>query len=222
MAGEAGNDEAAWRDLVAQYSTPAAADGAAPWPVREELSGARPAPPGAPGPAGAPGPMDTPGPIGTTDERGASGAPGTPDPGTGRAAGHGAQANPRADGEDADPAQPSPGGWDPVPGVIPAPPQTRIVRPAVPAPLPPAGDDEHYVPPAPPPLPRLDPVSKGAWVALFGGPGYLLLAVLLGWVVPSWAGFCAVAAFVGGFATLVVRMGDRPPGDSGSDDGAVV
>jgi hypothetical protein len=106
--------------------------------------------------------------------------------------------------------------------VIPAPPQTRIVRPAVPAPLPPAGDDEHFVPPAPPPLPPLDPVSKGAWVALFGGPGYLLLAVLLGWVVPSWAGFCAVAAFVGGFATLVVRMGDRPPGDSGPDDGAVV
>jgi hypothetical protein len=106
--------------------------------------------------------------------------------------------------------------------VIPAPPQTRIVRPAAPAPIPPAGDDEHYVPPVPPPLPRLDPVSKGAWAALFGGPGYLLLAVLLGWVVPSWAAFCAVGAFVGGFATLVVRMGDRPPSDSGSDDGAVV
>ena len=261
MAGEAGDEEAAWRDLVAQYSTPAAVDGAAPWPAQEELSGARPAPPGAPGPAGAPGPIDTPAPIDTTDERGASGAPGppgpgtgrapgtpgpgdgrapgapgipgpgdgrapgatgTPDPGTRRAPGNGARADPRADGEDADAAQPPPAGWDPVPGVIPAPPQTRIVRPAIPAPLPPAGDDEHYVPPAPPPLPRLDPVSKGAWVALFGGPGYLLLAVLLGWVVPSWAGFCAVAAFVGGFATLVVRMGDRPPGDSGSDDGAVV
>jgi hypothetical protein len=106
--------------------------------------------------------------------------------------------------------------------VIPTPPQARIIRPAVPAPLPSAGDDEHYVPPDPPPLPRLDPVTKGAWVALFGGPGYLLLAVLLGWVVPSWAAFCAVAAFVGGFATLVVRMADRPPGDSGPDDGAVV
>ena len=247
MAGEAGDDEAAWRDLVAQYSTPAAGDGAAPWPVQEELPGGRPAPPGAPGPAGAPGPIDTPTPVDTTNERGASaapgtpgpgtarasgipgpgdgrapGAPGTPDPGTGHAPGNGARAGPRAGGEDADPAQPPPAGWDPVPGVIPAPPQTRIVRPAVPAPLPPAGDDEHYVPPAPPPLPRLDPVTKGAWVALFGGPGYLLLAVLLGWVVPSWAGFCAVAAFVGGFATLVVRMGDRPPGDSGSDDGAVV
>ena len=38
MAGEARDEEATWRDLVAQYSTPVAADGAVPWPVREELS----------------------------------------------------------------------------------------------------------------------------------------------------------------------------------------
>ena len=209
MTGEARDEEATWRDLVAQYSTPEAADGAAPWPVREELSGASQAPP-----------------ADITDERGSSGAPGTPrtgDPGAGHAPGPGGQAGPRAHGEDPAAAGPPPRGWDPVPGVMPAPPQARIVRPAAPASPPPAGgDDEHYVPPVPPPLPRLDPVSKGAWVALFGGPGYLLLAVLLGWVVPSWAAFCAVAAFVGGFATLVVRMGDRPPGDSGPDDGAVV
>ena len=159
MADEASDDEAAWRDLVAQYSVPAAAEGGPPWPARE----------------------------------------------------------------DPDAAQAPAQEWaDPVPGVIPAPPQARIIRPAVPAPLPSAGDDEHYVPPDPPPLPRLDPVTKGAWAALFGGPAYLLLAVLLGWVVPSWAAFCAVAAFVGGFATLVVRMADRPPSDSGPDDGAVV
>jgi hypothetical protein len=207
MAGEARDEEATWRDLVAQYSTPAA-DGAVPWPVREELSGARPVPPGAPDPAGPPGSMDTA--MDTTDAGGASTASGTPRTG-----------DPRADGEDPGTAQPE-RGWDPVPGVIPVQPPTRIVRPADPAPPPPADDDEHYVPPVPPPLPRLDPVSKGAWTALFGGPGYLLLAVLLGWVVPNWAAFCAVAAFVGGFATLVVRMGDRPPDDSGSDDGAVV
>ena len=223
MAGEARDEEATWRELVAQYRTPAAPDGAAPWPVREELSSAQQAPPGAPGPAGAPGSTDTS--MDTTDARGASAAPGTPGTGdheTGRAARANGQAAPRADGEDPGAAQPPPQGWDPVPGVIPAQPRARIVRPAAPAPLPPAGDDEHYVPPVPPPLPRLDPVSKGAWVALFGGPGYLLLAVLLGWVVPSWAAFCAVGAFVGGFATLVVRMGDRPPGDSGPGDGAVV
>ena len=76
--------------------------------------------------------------------------------------------------------------------------------------------------PPPPPLPTLDPVTKGAWVALFGGPGYLLVAIMLSWYVPGWAAFCAVGAFVGGFATLVLRMSDRPPSDSGPDNGAVL
>jgi hypothetical protein len=99
----------------------------------------------------------------------------------------------------------------------------RIVRPARPTPPPPDDDDDdHFIPPPPPPLPRLDPVAKGAWIALFGGPGYLLLAIMIGWYVPGWAAFCAVGAFIGGFATLVLRMGDRPPSDSGPDDGAVL
>jgi hypothetical protein len=192
MAGEAGDEEATWRDLVAQYSTPAAADGTVPWPVREELSSARQAPPGAPGPAGAPGSTDTP--MDTTDARGESAAPGTP--GTG------------------DPGTSDTGTGDPASG--------REAATGDPASGRAADANGQAAPPVPPPLPRLDPVSKGAWAALFGGPGYLLLAVLLGWVVPSWAAFCAVGAFVGGFATLVVRMGDRPPGDSGPNDGAVV
>lgn len=110
-------------------------------------------------------------------------------------------------------AQPDPG--------PPVPPQARVVRPAGP---PPADDDgaDHFVPPPPPPLPRLDPVSKGAWAALFGGPGYLLLAVMLSWQIPGWAAFCAVAAFVAGFAVLVIRLGDGPPRDSGPDNGAVL
>jgi len=84
-------------------------------------------------------------------------------------------------------------------------------------------DDEHFVPPAPPPLPRLDPVTKGAWAALFGGPGYLFVATAAGWTVPAFGAFCAVAAFVAGFAILVLRMHERDPGgpDDG-DDGAVV
>ncbi len=97
----------------------------------------------------------------------------------------------------------------------------RIVRPASPVPPAPA-DDEDFVPPVPPPLPSLDPMAKGAWAALFGGPGYLLLATMVGWAIPGWAAFLAVAAFVGGFATLVIRMGERPPRDSGPDDGAVL
>jgi hypothetical protein len=84
-------------------------------------------------------------------------------------------------------------------------------------------DQEHYVPPVPPPLPRLDPLAKGAWAALFGGPGYLVVATAAGWTVSGLAAFCAVAAFVAGFAILVLRMNDPGPGgpDDG-DDGAVV
>ncbi|MFC4907762.1 hypothetical protein [Actinomadura gamaensis] len=85
---------------------------------------------------------------------------------------------------------------------------------------PPPDDDGHYVPPPPPPLPTADPLTKGAWIALVGGPLYLLITVVLNWDVPGWAAFLAVAAFIGGFVTLVLRMGDEPrPPD---DDGAVV
>jgi hypothetical protein len=271
MAGEVSDEEAAWRELIAQYSAPAAADGSAPWPNREDLSGVRQPPPGTSaargtsaasstsstsGTSSAPGTSDAPGTSGVPRAPGRSRAPGTPAvPGLPGAAGRPGAGGQDAAAKPADPGrrdapggpdrrgQDRPGGWespgaadgpvegpvpppaewgDPVPGVVPAPPQFRIVRPTVPQPPEPAGDDEHFVPPVPPPLPRLDPVAKGAWAALFGGPAYLLIAVMLGWVVPGWAGFCAVAAFVGGFATLVVRLGDRPPRDSGPDDGAVV
>jgi hypothetical protein len=83
-------------------------------------------------------------------------------------------------------------------------------------------DEDHYIPPPPPPLPRLDPVTKGAWAGLFGGPAYLLVASAAGWTIPGVAAFCAIGAFVGGFAILVLRMGDDPRGGSGPDDGAVV
>jgi hypothetical protein len=91
------------------------------------------------------------------------------------------------------------------------------------APVPADDDGEHFVPPTPPPLPKLDSVSKGAWAALFGGPGYLVVATAAGWSVPGFAAFCAVAAFVIGFTILVLRMNEPGPGgpDDG-DDGAVV
>ena len=77
------------------------------------------------------------------------------------------------------------------------------------------------MPGPPPPLPKLDPLAKGAWLALFGGPGYLLLATALGWSIPGIAVFCAVAAFVGGVALLVFRLNDSDRDDS-DDDGAVI
>ncbi|MEU6754282.1 hypothetical protein ABZ914_49340 [Spirillospora sp. NPDC046719] len=100
-------------------------------------------------------------------------------------------------------------------------PRARVIRPADEAPeFPPDADDEgHYIPPPPPPLPSADPLTKGAWIALIGGPVYLLVTVILDWEVPGWAAFLAVAAFIGGFVTLVLRMGDEP---RDPDDGAVV
>ncbi|QBI53806.1 hypothetical protein [Streptomonospora litoralis] len=96
-------------------------------------------------------------------------------------------------------------------------PRGRVVRPAEP------GDDhDHYVPPPPPPLPRGDLTSRLSWAGLFGGPLVLLGSMLLGMSLPGWVAFLAVAAFIAGFVVLVVRMGDRPPGDNGPDDGAVV
>ncbi|RGA01750.1 hypothetical protein DI270_028155 [Microbispora triticiradicis] len=83
-------------------------------------------------------------------------------------------------------------------------------------------DDDHYVPPPPPPLPQADAVTRASWLALFGGPAYLLLAALLDWPRDGWIVFAAVSAFIAGFVVLVVRMGDGPPTDSGWDDGAVV
>jgi hypothetical protein len=84
-------------------------------------------------------------------------------------------------------------------------------------------EEGHFVPPPPPPLPKLDLPTKLAWVALFGGPAYLLVAAMASWHMEGWALFTAVAAFIGGFVALVVRMGEGPPGnDSGWDDGAVL
>lgn len=107
---------------------------------------------------------------------------------------------------------------------MPEPPWPRLGAGLGPRDAPPPDDsaEEHYVPPPAPPLPRLDPVTKGAWVALFGGPFYLLVATAVGWNVSGLAAFLAVAAFVGGFAVLVLRMDNGGPRDSGPDDGAVV
>ena len=230
--GASGGEEAAWRDLIANYAAEPEADGGEmPWPERENLPGPRRAgglldagpdtDPSLPvelsddtdpaldlsaGPAG----TDDPGPApGLHDVLGRNGppAPTADGPAANGPAAHGPPSIGR--NEDRSPAGPGPGG------------RPRIVRPASSVPQVPA-DDEDFVPPVPPPLPSLDPVSKGAWVALFGGPGYLLLATMAGWAIPGWAAFLAVAAFVGGFATLVIRMGEKPPRDSGPDDGAVV
>ena len=61
-----------------------------------------------------------------------------------------------------------------------------------------------------------------AWAALLGGPALVIVMTLAGLSVARSVAVLALVAFVGGFVTLVARMQDRPPTDSGPDDGAVV
>ncbi|MEU3296607.1 hypothetical protein ABZ722_30220 [Streptomyces longwoodensis] len=83
-------------------------------------------------------------------------------------------------------------------------------------------DEGHFVPPEPPPLPAADTTAKFAWLAVIGGPLLLLLAVLLRWDMTWWLATTGIGGFLGGFATLVVRMktDDEDDGDPGR--GAVV
>jgi hypothetical protein len=83
-------------------------------------------------------------------------------------------------------------------------------------------DEERYQPPPPPPLPRVDPITRAAWCGVLGVPLFFLVTTIAGVELPDGLALLALAAFVGGFVTLVARMKDRPPNDSGPDDGAVV
>ncbi|SDC23017.1 hypothetical protein [Streptomyces prasinopilosus] len=68
------------------------------------------------------------------------------------------------------------------------------------------GDEGHFVPPEPPPLPETDVTAKFAWLGVLGGPVLLLLAVMLGWEMTWWLTTLCIGGFLGGFGTLVMRM----------------
>jgi len=170
----------------------APADGETPWPDREDLAGPVHVTP-APPPVMPP-PVMPPPVMPPTAPSGLPGAPGAP-------------------GVPAIPGAP----WPPA-----GPPRGPSVRGPRDTTAPGDPADEHYMPPPPPPLPKLAPITAGAWLALFGGPLYLLIATATGGGVSGLAAFLSVAAFVGGFAVLVLRMDGGGPRDSGPDDGAVV
>jgi hypothetical protein len=204
--GSSNGDEAAWLDLVARFNEPIASGEDTPWPEREHLA-ADGGLPDLDAPLSSLGPLDL-----TGGER---------------------LARPeRLAGEDEDGLLPGPADGS---GELPAADQPGVPEPPWVGPrrygprdVIRTGEgqadpgDEHYVPPPPPPLPKVDPVTKGAWIALFGGPLYLLIATAAGWSVSGLAAFLAVGAFVGGFAILVLRMDSGGPRDSGPDDGAIV
>jgi hypothetical protein len=84
----------------------------------------------------------------------------------------------------------------------------------------PSPPEEGYIPPEPPPLPRGDLVSRLLWMGAIGGPLFLLVAAIAWRDAPRILILAAVAAFVGGFVMLVMRMPHDREDDG--DDGAVV
>ncbi len=87
----------------------------------------------------------------------------------------------------------------------------------------PADEEWHYVPPAPPPLPRPVGVVGAAWVALLGGPIVLLVATVLGWDLPTVVTAACVLGFVGGLVFLIAQLDDGSrDGPDGWDNGAQV
>jgi len=204
--GQVSGDEAAWRDLIARFDTPTDQSTDPPWPSSEDVAW--------------PTASDT-------------------DPaGSGSASNDLLSADPAsADPSKADPAGPDVLNQDPagdpvitrdapsgLAGTYFPTDRTRIVRyTGRPRDYsPPDEEDEPYAAAPLPPPAKLDPISKAAWVGVIGGPGYLLVVSLfLHMAVSATAAFIAVAAFVGGFATLIVKLGDRSPRDD-DDDGAVL
>ncbi len=83
-------------------------------------------------------------------------------------------------------------------------------------------ETERFVPPAPPPLPRLSGADQAAWLGLIGGPAVLLAAAVFGLSLPAWLTLLAALGFIGGFVALVVRMDDGSARLDDPDDGAQV
>ena len=197
-------DETTWRDLVARFELPQAlGPSQPPWPDRENTT-----------PAVEPGPGEQ---SGTRSDS----ALGTRTPATRSRLIKPARSAPYsipAEGQ-------SPGTAEPVNTPVDAPGADSVPHPDhgwLEVDDEDENGDERYIPPHVPPLPKLDPVARGAWTALFGGPGYLFIATALGWQVPGWAELATIIAFVAGFVVLVSRLEDGPSRRDGPDQGAVV
>lgn len=112
------------------------------------------------------------------------------------------------------------------PPAAPRPPTTIVVHPVIRGPrdyeVPDDDEDEHFVPPEPPPLPDTDATTKFAWIAVIGGPLLLLTFVLFQLDLTWWAVTLGVGGFLGGFVTLVARMRTGEDDDDMPDGGAVV
>ncbi|WP_235980771.1 hypothetical protein [Streptomyces albidus (ex Kaewkla and Franco 2022)] len=81
------------------------------------------------------------------------------------------------------------------------------------------GDEGHFVPPEPPPLPESDPTTRFAWLAVVGGPLLLIFTILFQQDFTWWIATLGLGGFLGGFATLVARMRDGRDEDDWDDPG---
>ncbi len=107
-------------------------------------------------------------------------------------------------------------------GTMPEWPADGVVRPtdllpAVETPV----EDDHFVPPEPPPLPRIGPPAAVGLVLLL--LGFVLVAS------PGWLGVSSsyglplgLLTLAAGLGWLVLRLWPTPPGPGDGDDGAVV
>lgn len=110
----------------------------------------------------------------------------------------------------------------------PAAPEFAVPEPAAPEPTtppavatPPSPEDEHFVPPEPPPLPRLGPPAAVGLVLLVLG---VVLVSAPGWVgVPGTYGLpLGLLTLAAGLGWLVLRLWPTPPGPGDDDDGAIL
>ena len=83
-----------------------------------------------------------------------------------------------------------------------------------------ADDEEHYVPPAPPPLPRLAGATVFALFVLALSIVLLAIGDNFG-LDPDFAFLAGVAGILVGAGMLIMRLRARPPEDE-DDDGAVI
>jgi hypothetical protein len=111
---------------------------------------------------------------------------------------------------------------DPADPHDPRPPPRDPAPPAPAAHRPPTGPaepvDEHFVPPEPPPLPRLGPpAAVGLGLLVLG----LVLVTAPGWlgVGPTYGLPLGLVTLAAGLGWLVLRLWPTPP-DDGDDDGA--
>ncbi len=83
-------------------------------------------------------------------------------------------------------------------------------------------EEDHFVPPAPPPLPRPEPLTLLAWAGVLGAPFAFVLAAVSGLVLPRMVTGALVVGFVGGIFWLIATTSRRPGEGYDPDDGAVV